>query len=1033
MRGSKGFEIGRPATVGVYLCAMAALLFVVCGCGEQLTRMEENQIKLQAMMAANAREIATLSSQIHNGTGKLTEGIQNLDAQGRAIATGVQTVRDDQGRLHETVVAGNQSLDTKVTGLQESQQSLHDRVTQVQDVTGRTASDLTALAQQHTALHETVQANQRELNKHVDVVVSNQQGIQAGVASVTGKQDALSAMMQDNDRQTAERLASLAAGHEKLSTDLLNVNALVQTGNQSLSDKLVILELNQQNHQASVDRVAFTADQTAATIAAMAAAQTAMQESLIANHEQVAGRLTSLAGSQQNLQTGIDALNGKADRAATDSATAVSSLQETLRISRDVVTGQMASSLQNQQAIQIAVQELNGKTDGLAAGVAAVSAEQTAARETSKINHETIITAMAGLSDGHQTLRTGIDQVNSKTDTTAAELSAAAQRQNAMQQGLASVNESLVSHAAAVAENQQTLNAGIGDLSTRTQQLSGDLASVATAQNSFRQMQQNHNEAIDIRTAELADNQRSLRNQMDTLTATAGQTALSVLTLNNGQATFQQAMQAGMNGLNERAGQIAEQQTALHQSVKTGNESLAARTAAIGEDQQTLKTDVVRTARVIDRAYADLTAVAIAQETLQTTFAGRSDEISSRVARIEGNQKVLGENLDVLTATTGQTALDLLELTDSHADLHQSVKTGNEAVIAQTTALGQGQKTLGGQLDVLTETSGQTALDILALGNDQSTLAKTVQSGLADLSRQTGLVANNQQQMQNGMEVLTATAGQTALDVLSVAGRQDTLHRTIQSHSESTDTRMAKLADNQQQMRNGIEVLTATAGQTALDVIGVSGRQDGLQQAIRSHGESADTCMTKLAENQQKIQSSLDTVTATTGQTTRDIVALSDVQARSEQAAQTSRVELADKLTAMAQDQQSWLQRFDAAQARIQAMADGIATLDQQLAKLQGSLQEGLQNTTTLLDANGRQRQQFEVKVAQDVQAMIDAITQLRQTQALLQEQMSQVQKNTQSQADTLKATIEQIKQPPVEAKVSDAKKVEPAVVETGE
>ena len=82
----------------------------------------------------------------------------------RRIAAEVQTVQDDQRRLHETVVAGNQSLDTKVTGLQESQQSLHNRVTQVQDVTGRTASDLTTLAQQHTALHETVQANQRELN-----------------------------------------------------------------------------------------------------------------------------------------------------------------------------------------------------------------------------------------------------------------------------------------------------------------------------------------------------------------------------------------------------------------------------------------------------------------------------------------------------------------------------------------------------------------------------------------------------------------------------------------------------------------------------------------------------------------------------------------------------------------------------------------------------------------------------------------------------------------------------------------------------
>ncbi len=948
MRGSKGFEIGRPAAVGVCLCAMVALLFVVSGCGEQLTRMEENQIKLQAMMAANAREIATLSSQVHHGAGKLTEGIQNLDAQDKAIAAEVQTVRNDQRRLHETVVAGNQGLDAKVSGLQESQRALHDRVAQVQDVTGRTASDLTTLAQQHTALHETVQTNQRELNKHVGVVVSNQQGIQAGVArlqqaeeglardvaSVAGKQDALSAAIQDHHGQAAERLASLAAGQEKLSTDLLTVNALVQTGTQSLDGKLAVLEQNQRDHRAGIERVASTVTQTATAIAAMAAAQTAMQESLNGNYEQIAGRLASLTRSQQSLQGGVDTLNGKVDRAASDSATAASSLQETMRISREVVTGQMAASLQNQQSIQAAVQELNGKTDGLTAGVAAISTEQAAARETSKANQGAALTAMAGLSDGQQ----------------------------------------------------------------------------------------------------------ALRDRVDTLTATAGQTALSVLTLNNGQATFQQAMQAGMNGLHERADRtaadvhgMAERQDAFQQSIKASNESLTARTAAIVEGQQALKVDLGKTAGVIDRAYADLTAVAIAQETLQTALAARSDEISSRVARVENSQKVFGDSLDVVTATTGQTALDVLGLSENHADLHRSVKTGNEAIIARTTALDESQKALGSRLDVLTATTGQTALDVLTLNNDQSKTAKAVQNGLADLRERTDRVANNQQQTHNGMEVLTATTGQTALDVLSIAGRQDTLHKAIQSQSESADARMAKLADNQQRMHNGIEVLTATAGQTALDVIGMSGRQDALQQAIRSQSESTDSRMVKLAEDQQKMQSGLDAVAATTGKTARDVVALSDVQTRSEQAAQAGRTELAGKLAAMTQDQQSWLQRFDAAQSRLQAMADGMATLDQQLAKLQGSLQGGLQSATTLLSENGQQRQQFEAKVAQDMQAVIDAIAQLRQAQALLQEQMSQVQKNTQSQADTLKATIDQIRQPPVEAKVSDAKPVEPAVVETGE
>ncbi|HOV78300.1 MAG TPA: hypothetical protein PLS24_09735, partial [Sedimentisphaerales bacterium] len=74
MRESKGFEIKRWGGLGIYLCAVAGILFTASGCGEQLTRMEENQIKLQAMVAANARELATLSSQVHAGTLKIGQG-----------------------------------------------------------------------------------------------------------------------------------------------------------------------------------------------------------------------------------------------------------------------------------------------------------------------------------------------------------------------------------------------------------------------------------------------------------------------------------------------------------------------------------------------------------------------------------------------------------------------------------------------------------------------------------------------------------------------------------------------------------------------------------------------------------------------------------------------------------------------------------------------------------------------------------------------------------------------------------------------
>jgi chromosome segregation ATPase len=1045
MRGSNGFEIRRRAALCIFVCAMAVVLFGVCGCGEQLTRMEENQVRLQAMVAANAREIATLSSQIHTGAAEINQGIQNVDAKAQGIAADVQTVQNDQRQLHETVVAGHQNLDAKATALQEGQQTLQTGVTNVNEVARRTASDLTTLARQHTQLGETVQANQREVNDRFGVVVSNQGGIQTGIANLS-----------EADQGLARDIASVSVKQDAMT-------ASMQTAAETINDKIAVLDRNQQNHHQ-------------ANIAAVAAAQAATQESLNGNHEQVAGRLASLA--------------------------------ESIRNNREVVTGQMAASLQNQQAIQASVQDLHGKADVLTANLANVSSEQAAAKGTSLANHDAIITAMAGLSDSHQSLRSaielandkadrigsglaemasdqkalaeasranheilvdrlsnlsksqtdlhaGINALSSKTDVIAAELTAAAQRQTALQQSVAAGNETAVAHATAVAQNQQNLKAAVDALGIATHQVSTDLTALASAQNSFRQTQQNHNEAMATRSAALAEGQQTLRSQVELLSATTSQTALSMLTLNNGQATFQQTMQAGMNGLTERADQTAahvkgmvEQNTALSQS-------MTVQAAALAENQQAMKTNIDRMAGVVDKAYADLTAVSLAQDTLQSTLTNRSDEISGRVARLDNSQKELADSINILTATAGQTALDVMGLATGHAELNRSIKAGNDEVIARTTTLAQNQQTIGGQLDVLTATAGQTAMDVLTMNDNQSRLGQTLQGGLANLDSRTTVLGENQQHMQGSLEILTATAGQTAADVLAVNEGQARLGQTLQSGLTNLDSRTTALGENQQKIQGGLasldsrmttagesqqrmqgslDALTTLAGQTADDVAAANNRQDAIAKAIQSHDESTAGRITQLGDNQQKTQSGLDAVATTLGQTARDITALNENQARSEQTAQAGREQVAASLAEIARNQQGWIERFDAAQARVQAMADRIATLDQQLGKLQGALQTGVQSTATLLDANGQQRQQFEAKIAQDVQAMIEAIAQLRQVHVQLQEQMSQVQKSTQTQAETLKTTIDQIKQPIPEAKVSDAvKSAQPVVVQTGE
>jgi len=972
MRESKGFEIKRWGGLGIYLCAVAGILFTASGCGEQLTRMEENQIKLQAMVAANARELATLSSQVHAGTLKIGQGLQNLDTQTQGIAAGVQTVQNRQTQLQETVVANHRNLEAKTDALREGQQSLGAQVTQVQDTAQRAASDLTALAQHQAGLRETMLTNQQELNTHIDVVVNHQQALQAGVvrlheadeslarsiASVAGKQDTLSTTVQENQTELTQRLREVAA------------------------------------------------------------AQKTTQDSITAHHTQTGNQLAGLITGQQDLHARIDGLNAKADKALLDSATAVASLQETLRTGHEIIAGQMAASLQNQQTIRTAVQDLHNKTDALSGNLAGVATEQVTAKETARAHHDEILAAMAGLSDGHQSLRLGIEQIDKNSSTMTSELAA---------------------HADAVAQNHRNTNAAMAELGARTQKVSAELDAMASAQDVFRRQQLSHNEAIIARMTGLAEGQQALRGQVDLLTATTSQTALSMLTLNNSQATFQQAMQAGMSALHERADQTAMNMKDMIELNTAMNRAIADQARVMTENQRTMKTDLARIAGVVDRTYADLTAVSLAQDALQNTLATRSDEIGGRIARLDNNQKDFLESLNVLTATAGQTALDVLGLTSGHVELNRTLRAGNDAVIAHTTALADHQKTISHQLDVLTATTSQTASDVIAISDRQNMLADAVRAHHDSAATHLAKVAENQRQIHSGLDVLTATAGQTALDVIAAAERQTQFAQAVQSHQRATDGRIAKLDENQQKMQSGLDTLVAAAGQTVKDLNAVMGRQEALALAMQNHDESMIGRMEKLDENQQKTQGGIETVATTAGQAVRDIAALSESQAKSDQTAQAGRLEITARLTEIAQGQQGWIERFDAAQTRIQAMADGIATLDRQLAGLQNVLQSTVQATGEVLEANEQHRRQFEAKIAQDVQTMIDALSQLRQTQAQLQEQMNQVHKTTQSQADTLKTTIEQLKaapiqQPSIEVKIGDAAKSStPAVVQTGE
>jgi chromosome segregation ATPase len=838
MERRRGLDTRRLVVIVIFFCALAIPLFAVAGCDKQLARMEENQIKLQAMVAANARDLATISSQLDTGQGKINESIRTLDGDTQQVAGNVASVRDEQRQFRDAVAAGHEGLNRRIEHVEDNQQRTITSVGELQQAGKELAGDIAA------------------------------------------RHDTLYAALQDRDRQLAERYSALTSGQGRLFADVANVHTQLNT----MTDDL-------------------------------AAGNSSLKEQVATGQQTLTTQIVGLSAGQQQIQTAADTLGTKTDRMAADLVDTRSSLQQTLGVSQEALTGQIAGLSASQQNLQTSVDTLGTKADRTVADLADT---RSSLQETFRVSHETLTDQIAGLSASQQQLQTSVDALGTKADQTAVDL---VDTRSSLQETLRVSREVLTGQIAASLQNQQALQSDVRDLNDKTDKLTTDI------------------------------------------------------------------------------GGVSSEQTALHATVRTNHDAVVAAVAGLGDRQETLRNGIERMDGKADRAAGDIASLTAQQQSVYEAVKANQDSITPQLAEV--------------AATTKQTARDVAALNNGQAGLQQSIQAGNAALTTRATELAENQQALQSRIDNLGRAAQQVASDVAKMTVGQDALHQSLKAHSDKAEQQAASLTRVQEEMRTSLDTLTATAGQTALDVIAMTTRQDTIQAALQSHKETLGAQMAQLADNQQQVQTSLDTVTATTGQASLDLLGVATRQDAIQAILQSNNETLGARMAQLADNQQQVQSSLDTVTATTGQASLDTITLNNGQGRLGQAVQAGRQEMADKLADMAQGQQKWSERLDAAQAKVVTIGDSVAALEQRIAKLQELLQTSIQGTTALLGTTSQQRLQFEAKVSQDMQAVIDSLAQVRQTQTSLQEQITQVQKSTQGQADSLRSVIEQMKPSP--------------------
>src|SRR4030042_1039937 len=179
MEMKKGFDVKDPFIRTILVLVIIAIGLSLAGCNEEMARIENKQLDLQAMVETNARQIAALGARIEKNQRELQAGIKQVQDNIRNVAANTAAVSEEQARLQETVQNSDRQTTDKIALLEQNQTELQAGIDEMRadskNVAADMAADITVVKDEQTRLYETVQSNSSDFTNNVAVIEQNQQ------------------------------------------------------------------------------------------------------------------------------------------------------------------------------------------------------------------------------------------------------------------------------------------------------------------------------------------------------------------------------------------------------------------------------------------------------------------------------------------------------------------------------------------------------------------------------------------------------------------------------------------------------------------------------------------------------------------------------------------------------------------------------------------------------------------------------------------------------------------------------------------
>ena len=236
METKKGFNVKSPSIRTILVLAIIAAGLSLAGCNEEIARIENRQLELQAMIETNAQQIAALGQRIEQNQQELQAGIEQVQNDIRSAVAETAAVSEKQVKLQEAVQNINRRTSEKIALVEENQAGLQAGIEQVRgeskDVAADMKADITAVKDEQTRLYETMQSNGRDFTNNVAVIEQNQQQWQGKVEE-----------LQQNFQVVTNRISTLGNDLSKLQEAFKsNIRELASTIDTSGKEQLKFQE-----------------------------------------------------------------------------------------------------------------------------------------------------------------------------------------------------------------------------------------------------------------------------------------------------------------------------------------------------------------------------------------------------------------------------------------------------------------------------------------------------------------------------------------------------------------------------------------------------------------------------------------------------------------------------------------------------------------------------------------------------------------------------------------------------------------------